>query len=176
MGMVNMTTDATPVQYMARTRDYYAAQGYPSAYQWAQNDSVPFVRPRKPLRSARLALITTASPMQDRRRGDGVSASGEALLLAKELYSGPVSQPPTALFTDDLSWDKESTHTEDLESFFPLAPLQHLVQVGELGSVAERYHCVPTEYSQRQTLDNDAPTIRERCLEDGVDIALLVPL
>jgi len=35
---------------------------------------------------------------------------------------------------------------------------------------------VPTDYSQRRTLEQDAPEILRRCREDEVDVALLVPL
>ncbi|MFK7914535.1 MAG: hypothetical protein AB8B93_11525 [Pseudomonadales bacterium] len=167
---------AEPVPYMQRTREYYAAQGYPNAYQWAENDDIPFCRPSRPLAESRVALITTASPMADRKAGDGVSASGETLVLKKSVYSGDIAEPPQALFTGDLSWDKESTHTEDLGSYFPLELLQQLASEGRIGSVAQRYHCVPTEYSQRQTLEQDAPLIRQRCIEDEVDVAVLVPL
>jgi hypothetical protein len=165
-----------PVPYMARTRDYYLAQGYSKSYEWAQADQTPFAALRKPLPEATIALITTASPIADRSPGDGVGASGGTLLLQKSLQSGDVNDPPSALFTGDLSWDKETTHTEDLGSYFPLATLQAMVADGQLGAVAPRYHCVPTEYSQRQTIDNDARAIRDRLIEDGADIALLVPL
>lgn len=171
-----MSDTAAPVPYMQRTRDYYAAQGYPQAYQWATNPDVPFCPPSKPLSKARVALITTASPMQGRRPDDGVSASGGTLLLEKQVFSGSTAQPPAALFTGDLSWDKESTHTEDLGSYFPLEMLQQIASDGEIGSVAARYHCVPTEYSIRQTMAEDAPLIRQRCFEDEVDVAVLVPL
>lgn len=171
-----MSDPAAPVPYMQRTRDYYRAQGYAQDYQWAQHDEVPFCAPAKPLSQSRVALITTASPMQGRSAGDGVSASGATLLLRKQVQSGSVDEPPAALFTGDLSWDKESTHTEDLGSYFPLALLKELAAEGVIGSLAARYHCVPTEYSQRQTLAEDAPLIRERCLEDGAEVALLVPL
>ena len=171
-----MSNAAQPVPYMQRTRDYYVAQGYPQSYQWAQNETTPFCQPSRSLAAARVALITTASPMQGRSPGDGVSASGATLLLKKQVHSESVAEPPTALFTGDLSWDKETTHTEDLGSYFPLALLQQFASEGRIGSVAPRYHCVPTEYSQRQTLAEDAPLIRQRCQEDAVDVAVLVPL
>ena len=171
-----MSKASVPVPYMERTRQYYAAQGYPQAYQWASNEDTPFVEPTVPLAQAKVALITTASPLQGRSAGDGVSASGGTLLLQKQVFSGEVTDPPAGLFTGDLSWDKESTHTEDLGSYFPLALLEKLASEGVIGSVAPRYHCVPTEYSQRQTLAEDAPLIRQRCIEDEVDVAVLVPL
>jgi len=39
-----------------------------------------------------------------------------------------------------------------------------------------RFHCVPTDYSQRRTREQDAPALLERLREDAADVALLVPL
>ena len=47
---------------------------------------------------------------------------------------------------------------------------------GRKGALAERFHGVPTDYSQRRTCEEDAPEILRRCREDGVDVVLLVPL
>jgi D-proline reductase (dithiol) PrdB len=79
------------------------------------------------------------------------------------------------MFTNDLSWDKQATHTDDSESFLPLQALQQLADNGTIGSLNHRFFGVPTEYSQRKT-GLDADQIGEWCAEDGVDIALLVPL
>ena len=49
-----------PVPYMERTRNYYRALGYTKDYVWAHHDDVPFVRPGKPVRAMKLALISTA--------------------------------------------------------------------------------------------------------------------
>ncbi len=57
-----------------------------------------------------------------------------------------------------------------------LKHLQTLVSAGRLGSIADRFHCVPTEYSHRKTLEMDAPLILSRCIEDEVDVVMLVPL
>ena len=65
---------------------------------------------------------------------------------------------------------------EDLGSYLPIRVLEDLVENGELGSVSSRFHCVPTEYSQRRTKEVDAPEILNRCREDKADIALLIPL
>ena len=80
------------------------------------------------------------------------------------------------MFTDDLSWDKEFTHTKDVPSFLPLEQLQQLEKEGVIGELAPRFHSVPTEYSKRSTVENDAPDILARCQEDQVDLAILVPL
>ena len=81
-----------------------------------------------------------------------------------------------ALYTDDLAWDKESTHTDDVDTFLPLTHLRAAAAAGHIGEVAPRFHGVPTDYSQRRTITRDAPEILERLRQDGADAAVLVPL
>jgi hypothetical protein len=158
------------VSYIDRTREFYAAQGYEKPYVWAHHDEVPFAPLAKPLAQSRVALITTASPWREGEPVDGVLRGG------KQVWSGPTSAPPERLYTDDLAWDKQATHTCDVESFLPIRRLQERAAQGRIGSVAPRFHGVPTDYSQRRTLEQDAPEILARCREDRVDVALLVPL
>ena len=158
------------VSYIDRTREFYAAQGYEKPYRWAHFEDVPFARLAKPLSESRFTLITTASPYHDRPAEDGL------LRGAKAVWSGPTATPPERLYTDDLAWDKEATHTRDVESFLPVTTLKSLAAEGRIRELAPRFHGVPTDYSQRRTLEDDAPEILRRCREDGVDVALLVPL
>lgn len=158
------------VSYIDRTREYYGAQGYERPYEWARNTEAPFAALAKPLAESRVGVITTASPWRGDKPVDGV------LRGAKQVWSGPTATPPERLFTDDLAWDKEATHTRDVESFVPLARLAELAVAGRIGRLASRFHGVPTDYSQRRTLEQDAPEILARCREDAVDVALLVPL
>jgi len=151
-----------PVPYMERTRHYYRALGYTNDYVWATFDDVPFTPLAKPLSEMRIALITTASPVDF----DGV----------KRVWSGPVSPPPERLFTDNVAWDKESTHTDDRASFLPIEAASKLAAEGLFGGLTSRFHGVPTEYSQRKTIDRDAPEILARVCEDGADAAILSPL
>ena len=169
-GRNTVTTHRTFVSYIDRTREFYAAQGYERPYRWAHFDQVPFVRPPKPLADSRLGLITTASVWHDGKPKDGV------LRGAKQVWSGPTDTPPERLYTDDLSWDKQATHTNDVDSFLPIRPARALVETGRLGSLSARFYGVPTDYSQRRTLDEDAPEILRLCREDSVDIALFAPL
>ena len=151
-----------PVKYMDRTRHYYRALGYTQDYIWATFDDVPFSQPAKPLSEMRIVLITTASPLDF----DGV----------KRVWSGHVSPPPPKLFTDNVAWDKESTHTNDRASFLPIEATSELASEGLFGGLAARFHGVPTEYSQRKTLTEDAPEILSRVREDKADAAVLCPL
>ena len=158
------------VSYIDRTRELYLAQGYEKPYQWAHFEEVPFARLPKPLGDCRLSLVTTASPQHDGPPMDGV------LRGAKAVWSGPMASPPEQLYTDDLAWDKEATHTRDVESFLPIAHLQAYAAEGRIHEPAQRFHGVPTDYSQRRTAEEDAPEILRRCREDGVDAALLAAL
>jgi D-proline reductase (dithiol) PrdB len=159
--------DGRPTGYMERTRHYYRALGYKSDYVWATFPDVPFVRPRKSLSQMRIALVTTASPPDlGNRDADGV----------RRVWSGAVSPPPEKLFTNNLAWDKESTHTDDRESYLPIAAVSTLVAEGVVGGIAARFHGVPTEYSQKKTMEMDAPDALARVREDGADAALLCAL
>ncbi len=156
--------NSAPVQYMEKTRVYYAAQGYEKPYSWANFESVPFAPLIKPLSQATATLISTAMPMLDSSQSP------------KQVCSGSMHNPPKQLFTGDLAWDKQATHTDDLDSFFPIHHLQALAKEGRIGHLSSQFHCVPTEYSKRRTLEVDAPEILRRCRKDKVDVALLVPL
>lgn len=158
---------ATPVNYMERTRDYYRALGYAKDYVWAHYDAVPFVRLDKPLSEVRIGLVTTASPPGLANR----DAKG-----LRHVWSGDVAPVPEKLFTDNVAWDKESTHTNDVGSFLPIEVAAALAGEGIIAGIANRFHGVPTEYSQRKTIEEDAPQVLARLRDDGADAALLCPL
>ncbi len=153
-----------PVQYMTRTRDFYRAQGFDRDYIWAHNETIPFSPLTKDLSACSVTVVTT-----------GVTEVDVPKPL-RQAASYRFADVPDALDTNDLAWDKDITHTRDRESYFPLKSLMSLVGDGVIGSIAPRYHFVPTEYSHRLTEEKDAPAVVSACLEDAVDIALLVPL
>ena len=156
-------THRTFVSYIDKSREYYLALGYANPYRWAYFDEVPFSRLRRPLSRGVLTLITTAH--------EGTEAPS-----FRTVYSVPGDHPPARLSTDGLFWDREATHTEDLDSYFPIHRLQEFVRDGRVGTLARRLHGVPTEYGQRRTIERDAPEVLRRCREDEVDAAILVPL
>ena len=167
--MISKQVEARPVKendvpYMERTRNFYRAQGYTSDYQWAHYDDVPFSRLQKPLSKCKVAVVTTAMPD---------SASGRAQRQVHSCASLPI---PSSMYTDELSWHKTMTHTNDVASFLPLVQLKRCEDEGLIGELGDRFHSIPTEYSQRNTLENDAPEILARCQHDAVDVAILVPL
>lgn len=152
------------VPYMERTREYYRAQGYTTDYQWAHHSSTPFHPLNKPLRSAIVSVITTAMP--DTEQGRAI----------RKVYASPCTPVPASMYTAELSWDKKTTHTNDVGSFLPLTVLQGLVQQKIIGALDPQFYSLPTEYSQRNTREQDAPEILALCQQAQTDIALLVPL
>lgn len=160
-------THRTFVSYIDKSRAYYLARGYSNPYRWAHFDDVPFALLQRPLSQGVVTLITTAHQLA----GEGADTPP-----LRTVHSMPSADPPARLSTDGLFWDREATHTEDLDSYFPVYRLQEFVRDGRVGRLARQLHGVPTEYSQRSTMERDAPEILRRCQEDGADAALLVPL
>ncbi|MDX2158545.1 MAG: glycine/sarcosine/betaine reductase selenoprotein B family protein [Hyphomicrobiaceae bacterium] len=154
------------IPYMQRTRAYYRALGYDNDYVWAHFADVPFTRPTKSLGQMRIALVTTAGPPDRSNRNE----KGR-----KRVWSGEVDAPP-ATFDTDLAWDKESTHTDDRETFLPIGAMGRLVGEGVVGSLAPHFIGAPTDYSHAKTLSADAPEILRRVQADGADAALLTAL
>ncbi len=160
-------THRTFVSYIDKSREFYQARGYANPYRWACFDEVPFAPLTRPLAQSVVTLITTANPAY---------GEGDVVPPDRAVHSVPTDDPPPRLNTDGLFWDRTATHTDDLDSYFPVHRLQEFVRDGRIGRLAARLHGVPTEYSQRKTMQVDAPEVLRRCREDGVDAALLVPL
>mgnify|MGYP001191715482 CR=1 FL=1 len=152
------------VPYMQRTRDLYRAQGYSKDYVWAHFEETPFTAPSKPLRESRVTVITTTMPDTEIGR------------TSRQIHSCPSEPVPQSMYTEELSWHKTMTHTDDVGSFLPLGQLSKLVKEGVIAGLSRSFHCLPTEYSQGNTSTKDGPEILRRCQSDGADIALLVPL
>lgn len=158
------------VSYIDKSREYYLAQDYGNPYRWAYNRDVPFAALTKPLSECRVGVVTTTSLWTGENPDDLVDRP------PKRAYAHPVEPLPERMFTMDLSWDKEATHTNDVGSFLPLNALRGFAAEGRIASLSPRFYGVPTEYSQRKTNTIDAPDVLRFCREDGVDVALLAPL
>jgi len=162
-----------PVPYMQRTRDYYQRVGFPP-YRWAHFADVPFASLAKPLEEARLALITTAAPFQPGLGDQGPGARYNAAAKFYQVYSDSTEGEPDVRISH-VTYDRVHTTAKDPRTWFPLAALRALVKRGRLGALTPRFHGAPTSFSQRVTMETDAPELLRRCREDGADAALLVP-
>ena len=163
----------TPLPYMARISDYYQALGYGEPYRWASFDEVPFTPFGKRLRDARIGIVTTAALYDPTRgeQGPGAAYNGAAKFF--EVYSATTDAEPD-LRISHIAYDRDHTSAADQGSWFPQRALRALVASGEVGSVAPRFHGLPTDRSQRRTIDVYAPEIVARCGEDRVDGVVLV--
>jgi hypothetical protein len=157
------------VSYIDKSREYYAAQGYTQPYTWARHTAVPFAPLKKPLAQCRIGLVTTASNMD-------LGSEVKGVMAGRAVYAAPSDPAPARLYTEHLFWDKDATHTNDVESFLPLKCLNELAAAGRIGSVSPRFYGAPTDYSQGRTRLKDAPKILEWMQEDGVDAVLLSAL
>ena len=164
----------TPIPYMQRTRTYYEALGYGAAYEWAHYAQVPFRPLDKPLSRCRLALITTASPFQPGKGDQGPGAPYNAAAKFYTVYSGDTDAEPD-LRVSHVAIDRDHTSAEDSRSYFPLIQLREFAASGRIGSLASRFHGLPTNRSHRVTLEIDGPEIVARCQADDADAAMLVP-
>jgi hypothetical protein len=161
-----------PVPYMQRTRTYYAALGYPTPYRWASFGSVPFTTLRKTLAESCVAIITTAAPFDPAKGDQGPGAQYNGAAKFYTVYSMPTGGHPD-LRISHIGYDRIHTTADDQRSYNPLIALRSIG--GRIGALAPRLHGAPTNRSHRVTMESDAPEILRRCLEDGVDVAILVP-
>jgi hypothetical protein len=162
-----------PIAYMERTRRYYAAFGY-EPYLWAHYADVPFQRLAKPLAQCRVTLVTTAAPYQPGKGDQGPGAPYNAGAKFYRVYSGDTGQEHD-LRISHIAIDRKHTTAEDPDAYFPLPALRRAAAAGRIGSLAPRFHGLPTNRSHRTTLEQDCPDLVARCRADGADAAILVP-
>ena len=163
----------SPVAYMQRTREWYLALGYGNPYRWAHCIEVPFQPLARPLAQCTVAIVTTAAPYQPDKGPQGPGAPLNGAAKFDVVYSGDTSVDHD-LRIAHVAIDRKHTSMEDSGTWFPLPALRRAVQAGRVGRLAARFHGAPTKWSQRATIEVDAPEIVRRCREDEADAALLV--
>ena len=157
------------VSYIDKSRQYYAANGYEKPYMWATNGDAPFAPLTKSLSESKVGVVTTSYFLPD----------GFVYKVPSDLPRVPAAAARDQvgnLDNERLFWAKDETNTDDPNTFLPLVQLERLAAEGRIGSLSDRFYCLPTQYSQRQTQNRDAPKILEWMREDEVDVAVLVPL
>ena len=164
--------DGGPIRYMARTHAWYGALGYPP-YRYAHHDEAPFTRLGKPLSEARVALLTTAAPYRPDKGNQGAGAPYNAAAKFYEVYSGDTASEHD-LRVSHVAVDQAHL-SDDQNCWFPLPALRRAAEAGRIGDLTARFHGVPTNRSQRHTVEVDAPEVVRRCREDSADVAVLVP-
>jgi hypothetical protein len=154
------------VRYIDKTREYYRSLGYETPYRWAHFEEIPFAQINRPPAECRVAVVTTSEVVVRDEPGGPDD-------LAREVYSLPADLPVERLASRKDSYDRYATTLDDVDAFLPLTRLRELAAEGRVGGLASRFHVVYSNYSQRKTLEVDAPEILRRCREDGADAVLL---
>jgi hypothetical protein len=163
-----------PIPYIDRIRTYYQALGYGAPYVWAQYTGVPFRRLTNPLSACRVALVTTAAPYQPDKGDQGPGAPYNAAAKFYQVYAGETAGDPD-LRISHLSIDRAHTSATDQNSYFPLQALRRAVASGRVGNQTDQFFGLPTNRSQRTTIDVDCVELVARCSAEGADAAILVP-
>jgi hypothetical protein len=158
---------------MRRTREWYLALGYGNPYRWAHHEEVPFTRPAKPLAQCTLALVTTAAPYRADKGPQGPGAPYNAAAKFYRVYSGDSAIDHDVRIAH-VAIDRRHTSMEDPGTWFPLPLMREAASRGRF-RLAPHFHGMPTNRSQRVTIETDAPELLARCREDGVEAAVLVP-
>jgi hypothetical protein len=159
---------------MERTRSYYLGLGYENPYVWAHYGDVPFGPLKKPLAQSVLGLITTAVPYDPNK---GIQSRGAPYNAAAKFYQ-PYQQSVDGnidLRIAHVGIDRKNANMEDSNCWFPLDAAKRAVSAGRVGSLSPSFYGLPTNRSQRHTLEVDAPIILEMLKADGVDVAVLIP-
>ncbi len=162
-----------PIAYIARTHQWYGMLGYGNPYRYAQYSKVPFARLEKALAQSRVALLTTAAPYQADKGDQGVRSPYNAAAKFFKVYSGDCALDHD-LRISHVGIDRAQA-VDDANTWFPLPALRRAAAAGRIGAVAPRFIGVPTNRSQRHTLEVDCADVLALCRADLVDAAVLVP-
>jgi len=163
-----------PVRYIERTRSYYLGLGYENPYVWAHYIDVPFSPLKKPLTQSVLGLITTAVPYDSDKGPQGQGAPYNSTAKFYQPYQQS-TEGEVDLRIAHVGIDRKNANMEDSNCWFPLEAAKRASATGEVGALSPNFYGLPTNRSQRHTLEIDAPRILEMLQADGVDVAVLIP-
>jgi len=163
-----------PIRYIERTRSYYLGLGYENPYIWAHYIEVPFTPLQKPLNQSVLGLITTAVPYDAARGLQGPGAPYNATAKFYQPYQNSM-EADIDLRIAHVGIDRKNANMEDSACWFPLAAAKKAVQSRRVKALSPNFYGLPTNRSQRHTMEVDAPLILEMLRADKVDVVVLIP-
>jgi D-proline reductase (dithiol) PrdB len=144
------------------------------AYPWRKIDPVPWAAMKKPLKGCRAAVISSAGlvgpdqePFDDSIRGGDFSF--------REIPADTDVSTLTDTHRSDL-YDHAAIR-QDPNLAFPLDRLRELVRNGRIGSLNRRHlSFMGSITAPGRLVKKTAPAAVRGLVEDGVDVALLVPV
>jgi D-proline reductase (dithiol) PrdB len=128
----------------------------------------PFARPSKPLEDSRLALVTTG----------GVHLPGQPRFDIDD-FEGDCSYREIPTSAKELTWTHAYYRPDegsDLDAVFPLETLRGLVEGGLVGGLGPRHFSfMGAIHDPTPLVEETAPEVAVKLVEDGVDAVLLTP-
>ena len=161
------------LEYIRRSRTYYATLGY-APYEWSEFANVPFVRLKTPIANSRLTLVSTAGKNIPSAGDQGPGADYNAKAKFFKTFTVPKAPTPD-LRISHLSYDRKHCAADDPRTWLPLQALSHTEERGLIGHLADEVIGLPTNRSQRVTLEQDCLDVVAHCQRLKTDVALLVP-
>ena len=154
------------VRYIDKTREYYRAEGYDRAYEWAHFETIPFTSFAtlgKPLSRCRVGLVSSGDVV---RRDMEPPADDPRRLV----YALPADLPADRFLSRKAAYDRYATTLEDVDSFLPLTHLHRLANDGIIGPFHDRreartvaFRVLPRRDVARDLRDtDDRPVVANR--------------
>lgn len=159
-----------PIAYVARLNDYYRSQGFP-AYKWAVNESAALVGLRKPLSRCRVALLTSGGVSRKDTTPFNPQARNDLRLDA--IDQGTASD----FFAINDDYYNHRDAERDINCIFPIERLRELAAEGSIGGVARHHYSgfMGRTYIRNTVVNEAAPALARKLIDEGVDAFVLVP-
>jgi D-proline reductase (dithiol) PrdB len=143
-------------------------------YKWRRIDPVPWTPLRKPLSQSRLALVSSAGfVLPDQPHFDESIRGGDPSF--REI---PAEVDVRTLVETHRSESFDHTGLQqDPNLAFPIERVRELAQKGRIGAINHRHlSCMGSITAPGRFVKETVPSAVSKLVEDGVDVALLVPV
>jgi D-proline reductase (dithiol) PrdB len=159
-----------PIAYVPRLSEFYQRQGFPP-YRWTINETAPLSRLRKPLARCRVALLTSGGVSRRDSRPFDPQARNDLRV------DGIDRDTPLHFFAINDDYYDHADAERDVNCVFPIERLAELAAEGVIGEVAPHHYSgfMGRIYIRTAVVNEAAPALARKLLEEGVDAFVLVP-
>lgn len=145
-----------------------------TTYRYRKLDPVPWAFPRKPLREARVALVTTGAVYAPGQEPFDEGFKGGDFSFRELPADTDVATLGIAHKSDAFD---QTGFLADRNLGFPLDRLREMEKAGEVGALNHRHlSFMGSITAPGRLMTETAPRAADLLAADGVDVALLVPL
>lgn len=144
-----------------------------TTYKWVRNDPVPWAVPRKALSESRVGLVVLACmTMPDQEPFDAEQPGNDPSIRVVPSATDPRDLVNTF---PGQGFDHAGLQA-DPNLLIPLDRLREMVAAGEIGGIGPRTVSLCGHITKPKVLIREtAPKIAQMFVDDGIDVALLVP-